>query len=174
MSPIHTPVDPRGPRFAAWVTTAVLVIGLITGNAAVLAAQAVVFAIGALAGLRWHPYSLIYRTLVAPRLGPPTEREDPAPVRFAQGVGFGFAVVAALGYAIGLTALGVVATAFALGAAFLNAAFGFCLGCQIYLRLPARLRWPAPITTTSAQTTTTSAQTMSAVEVTNPERGATA
>jgi hypothetical protein len=149
VSPTHTPVDPRGPRFAAWVTTAVLIVGLITGNAAVLAAQAVVFAIGAFAGLRWHPYSLIYRVLVAPRLGPPTEREDAAPVRFAQGVGFGFAMVAALGYTTGPTALGVIATALALGAAFLNAAFGFCLGCQIYLRLPARWRGQAPTTTTS-------------------------
>ena len=26
------------------------------------------------------------------------------------------------------------------GAAFLNAAFGLCLGCEIYLRLPLQLR----------------------------------
>ncbi|MGH3990501.1 MAG: DUF4395 family protein, partial [Pseudonocardiaceae bacterium] len=35
------PVDPRGPRFAAWVTIAVLVIVLVTGSAVLLAAQAV-------------------------------------------------------------------------------------------------------------------------------------
>jgi zinc transporter ZupT len=61
------------------------------------------------------------------------EREDVAPLRFAQGVGFGFAVVGVLGYATGLTGLGIVATAFALAAAFLNAAFAFCLGCETYL-----------------------------------------
>ncbi|MGH3940475.1 MAG: DUF4395 domain-containing protein [Pseudonocardiaceae bacterium] len=134
------PVDPRGPRFTAWVTTVVLVVVLVTGSAALLAAQAVVFALGAFAGLRWHPYGLLYRSLVAPRLAPATEREDPAPIRFSQGMGFAFAVVGVLGYATGFTALGMTVTALALAAAFLNAAFGYCLGCEIYLRLPARLR----------------------------------
>jgi Domain of unknown function (DUF4395) len=126
-------VDPRGPRFAAWVTTVVLAVVLVTGWWPLLAAQGVVFAIGAFAGLRVAPYSILYRTFVAPRLEPTDEREDTAPLRFAQGVGFGFAVVGVLGYAAGLTALGIVATAFALAAAFLNAAFAFCLGCETYL-----------------------------------------
>jgi len=126
-------VDPRGPRFAAWVTTVVLAVVLVTGWWPLLAAQAVVFAIGAFAGFRVAPYSIAYRTLVAPRLAPTEEREDTAPLRFAQGVGFAFAVVGVLGYASGVTALGVVATAFALAAAFLNAAFAFCLGCETYL-----------------------------------------
>jgi hypothetical protein len=126
-------VDPRGPRFAAWVTTVVLSVVLVTGWWPLLAAQAVVFAIGAYAGLGLAPYSVLYRTLVAPRLRPSSEREATEPLRFAQAVGFGFAVVGVLGYATGLTALGVVATAFALAAAFLNAAFGFCLGCETYL-----------------------------------------
>lgn len=126
-------VDPRGPRFAAWVTTAVLAIVLVTSWWPLLAAQAVVFAIGAFAGLHVAPYSLIYKLVVAPRLRPPTEREDQAPLRFAQGVGFGFAVLGTLGYLFDVPVLGVVATAFALAAAFLNAAFAFCLGCETYL-----------------------------------------
>jgi hypothetical protein len=77
--------------------------------------------------------------LVAPRLAPPTQREDAAPVRFSQTVGLVFAVVGTAGYLGGLTVLGVVATAFALAAAFLNAAFGFCLGCEMYA-LIARFR----------------------------------
>ena len=127
------PVDHRGPRFAAWVTTVVLAVVLVTGWWPVLAAQAVVFAIGGFIGLGYAPYSLLYRHLVAPRLGPAGEREDAAPVRFAQGVGFGFAVIGVLGYATGAVWLGIVATAFALAAAFLNAAFAFCLGCETYL-----------------------------------------
>ncbi|HWM07542.1 MAG TPA: DUF4395 domain-containing protein [Actinophytocola sp.] len=127
------PVDPRGPRFAAWVTTAVLALVLVTGWWPLLAAQAVVFAAGALIGLHVAPYSLVYRYLIAPRLPPATEREDAAPLRFAQGLGFGFALVGTLGYATGLTTLGIVATALALAAAFLNAAFAFCLGCEAYL-----------------------------------------
>jgi hypothetical protein len=127
------PVDPRGPRFAAWVTTVVLAIVLITGWWPLLAAQAVVFAIGGFIGLRYAPYSLLYRYLIASRLRPTDEREDAAPLRFAQSVGFGFAAVGVLGYATGTTWLGITATAFALAAAFLNAAFAFCLGCETYL-----------------------------------------
>jgi hypothetical protein len=129
------PVDPRGPRFAAWVTTVVLAAVLITGWWPLLAAQGVVFAIGAFVGLRYAPYSLLYRYLVAPRLRPSSEREDAAPLRFAQGMGFAFAVVGVLGYATGATWLGITATALALAAAFLNAAFAFCLGCETYLLL---------------------------------------
>ena len=126
-------VDPRGPRFAAIITTVVLAVVLITGWWPLLAVQTVVFAIGAFVGLKPAPYSLLYRYLVAPRLAPTSEREDAAPLRFAQAVGFVFALVGTIGYASGVTALGVVATAFALFAAFLNAAFNFCLGCEMYL-----------------------------------------
>src|SRR4051794_25802117 len=135
-------VDPRGPRFGAAVTTAVLAVVLITGGGWLLAAQAVVFAIGAVAGLRFAPYGVLYRTLVAPRLTPAPELEAEAPPRFAQAVGLLFAVVGAIGYLTGLTALGVVATAFALAAAFLNAAFDYCLGCEVHLRLVRLLGRP--------------------------------
>ena len=133
-------LDPRGPRFAAAVTTVVLVVVLATGSGWLVLAQAVVFAWTAYDPRR-GPYALIYRTLVAPRLAVPTEREDAAPVRFAQGVGLVFLAVATVGYLSGATVLGMVFAAFALAAAFLNAAFGLCLGCEAYLaarRLGAR------------------------------------
>jgi hypothetical protein len=129
----HVEIDPRGPRFGALITTLVLVIVLITSSAWLLAAQAVVFAIGALAGLKYAPYGMIYRFLIRPRLGPPSEMEAEAPPRFAQGVGLVFAVVGVIGYATTLTWLGIAATACALIAAFLNGAFGLCLGCEMYL-----------------------------------------
>lgn len=132
----NTPqVDPRGPRFGAWITTVVLVVTLVTGWWPLLAVQGVIFAIGGFAGLGYAPYGLVYRYLVAPRLSPTSEREESGPPRFAQLVGFVFALVGVIGYASGLTALGIVATALALVAAFLNAAFAFCLGCEVYLLL---------------------------------------
>ncbi len=143
-------VDVRGPRFTAWVTTAVLIVTLLVSGvssaaaAALLAAQAVVFAIGAVGGPRRHPYGRLFATLVAPRLGPVTEREPVPPLKFAQLVGFLFAVVGAAGFAFGVTALGLTATAFALVAAFLNAAFGICLGCQIYPLVTRFRRTPSP------------------------------
>ena len=126
-------VDVRGPRFAAWVTSAVLALALILGSGALVAVQAAVFAVGAFAGLRYAPYGVLFRRFVAPRLGPVREREPEAPVRFAQLVGLLFAVVGAAGYLLGAPVLGAVATGFALVAALLNAATGFCLGCELYL-----------------------------------------
>jgi Domain of unknown function (DUF4395) len=133
-------IDPAGPRFGALITTAVLIAVLVTGSAWLLAAQAVVFAIGATFGLRYAPYGLIYRYAVKPRLTPPGELEPEAPPRFAQGVGFVFAVIGVIGYAKGVTGLGIAATALALVAAFLNGAFGICLGCEMYLLI--RRVWP--------------------------------
>jgi hypothetical protein len=128
-------VDPRGPRFGAALTTVVLAVVLLTGSGWLLALQALVFGIGAVAGLRWAPYGVLYRRLVRPRLAPPAELEAEAPPRFAQGVGLLFALVGTVGYLAGAPVVGVVATAMALVAAFLNAAFDLCLGCEVHLRL---------------------------------------
>jgi ammonia channel protein AmtB len=131
-------VDVRGPRFAAWVTTIVLVATLIVSGISTLAAaiilgvQAVIFAIGAVAGPRRHPYGIVFAKVVAPRLAPVREREPVAPLKFAQLVGLVFAVFGFTGFAAGAPLVGVIATGAALVAAFLNAAFGICLGCQLY------------------------------------------
>lgn len=130
-----SPVDPRGPRFTAWITAVILAVVLVTGWWRLLAAQTVLFGLCAFITLRLNPWGHVYRAVVQPRLTPTKEREAPEPLRFAQGVGFVFALVGTVGYAAGLTTVGVVATALALVAAFLNAAFGLCLGCQMYLLL---------------------------------------
>jgi hypothetical protein len=135
-------IDPRGPRFAAAITTVVLAVAFVLDSAWVLGFQVVVFAIAALAGLQWSPYAWLYRTLVRPRLAPPTELEDPAPPRFAQAVGL---VVAGLGLVFALAGADLaveIGAGLAFIAAALNAVFGLCLGCELYLLL-ARLR-PTP------------------------------
>jgi len=93
-------------------------------------AQAAVFTLG---GAHRSPYAVVFRRLVRPRIGPPAHLEDPRPLRFAQVVGLLFTLVALAGAAIGWPVLMVAATAAALAAAFLNAAFGICLGCEVYL-----------------------------------------
>src|SRR3954466_3924327 len=90
-------IDVRGPRFAAAVTAVVLAVALVLGSGVLVAVQAVVFAVGAFVGLRYAPYGVLFRLLVAPRLGPVREREPEAPPRFAQLVGLRFAVVGARG-----------------------------------------------------------------------------
>lgn len=138
-------VDVRGPRFAAWITTGVLVAVLVIASvslpaaAVVLGVQALVFACGATLGPRRSPYGALFARVVAPRVSEPTEYEPVAPLRFAQAVGLVFATVGAVAYAFGFGTVGSVATGFALFAALLNAAFGFCLGCRIY-PLVARMR----------------------------------
>ena len=121
-------IDPRGPRFAAWITSFVLAAVLVTGSGWLLAAQAVVFVLGA-AG--YNPYALFWKRFL--KRTPPVELEDARPPRFAQVVGLAFAVVGVLGFVAGAVTVGLVAAGLALAAAFLNAAFGICLGCELYL-----------------------------------------
>ncbi|MFI9436744.1 MULTISPECIES: DUF4395 domain-containing protein [Streptosporangium] len=119
--------DPRALRSAAAVTTIVLALVLITGSAWLLAAQALVFALGIFGA---SPYGMVFKGIVK---SPPRELEDAAPPRFAQGVGLAFALVGLVGYITQITPLALGAVAAALFAAFLNAAFGFCLGCEMFL-----------------------------------------
>jgi len=130
-------IDPRGPRFTAAVTAVVLAAVLLAAPSgvatALLGVQAVLFAVGAALGVQRTPLAWVFRTAIRPRLAPPTELEDAAPPRFAQGVGLAFAVVGLVGFVSGLDLLGLIATGFALVAALLNAVFGLCLGCEMYL-----------------------------------------
>ncbi|WP_067243593.1 DUF4395 domain-containing protein [Microbacterium resistens] len=165
-------IDPRGPRFAAAITSALLLVAtaLAMADAStpaeasfgwfayqpladatfvptvpwtdratepgfVLALVVALLFAWSLISPRTQPWALLFRAAVRPRLSPPADLEDPRPPRFAQGVGL---VVVAVGLALHL--LGVpwalpVATAAAFVAAFLNAVFGLCLGCQLYLLL---------------------------------------
>jgi hypothetical protein len=134
----ETTIDARGPRFSALLTTIVLGVALATTNAWLLIFQSAIFAIGAFKGPQHTPYAFVFNKLVKPKLKSEAEIEDVRPPQFAQRVGFGFTVVAIFG-AIFLPELATIAVSFALAAAFLNAAFNFCLGCEIYLRI-ARLR----------------------------------
>ncbi|WP_314422114.1 DUF4395 domain-containing protein [uncultured Microbacterium sp.] len=155
-------IDPRGPRFAATITTVLLLVatflGLVgvstartdSGIAAIGAATLVqraldpgfVLAVAIAALFLWSvvspttaPWGVVFRRFVRPRLAPPTELEDPRPPRFAQGVGLFVVTIGIVLHLIGVPWALPIATAAAFVAAFLNAAFSFCLGCQMYLLL---------------------------------------
>jgi len=129
-------IDARGPRFGAAITMVVLLLVIYFDSAVLLAIQTLVWAIGAFAGPHnKSPYGFIFKTLVKPRLKSVGELENVKPPQFAQLVGFLFGVVGLIGVVIGSSTVFLIATAFALAAAFLNAVFNFCLGCEMYLLL---------------------------------------
>ena len=138
----QTGIDPRGPRFGAGITGVLLLVviglslgGLLLPALIIFIAQTLLFAWGAFAGIARHPYGLLFKRLVRPRLKPPAELEDPIPPTFAQGVGFFITAVGVILTLLGLTLALPIAAALAFVAAFLNSVFGYCLGCQIYLFL---------------------------------------
>ena len=149
-------IDPRGPRFAAGITSLLLLIAVFLGLTGLstssdlatatvaerfldpgfllLLVIALLFLWGVLSP-RTAPWGVLYRKLVQPRLGPPAELEDPRPPRFAQGVGLFVVGVGLVLHLLGVPWALPIAAALAFVAAFLNAAFGLCLGCQLYLLL---------------------------------------
>jgi hypothetical protein len=126
-------IDARGPRFSATLTTIVLGSALVTHSIILIGLQLVVFTIGAFLGPQKTPYAWVFKKYVKPRLSGDVPTEDVRPPQFAQKVGFLFAAVALSGSLLGIGLLFTIATGFALAAAFLNAAFNFCLGCEMYL-----------------------------------------
>lgn len=130
------PIDPRGPRFNAALTSLVLTAVLLTAHTGwglvLLALQAAHFATAVVAGVTRTPAAFAFRTWIRPRLTAPDRWEDPRPVRFAQGIGLGFTLVALAGFLTGTAWLGYGAVGFALAAALLNATVNVCLGCWVY------------------------------------------
>jgi hypothetical protein len=135
-------LDPRGPRFGAAITAVLLLVviflaltGADTAALLLLSTLAALFAWGAFAGAGRHPWGIVFKRLVRPRLAPPAELEDAAAPTFAQGVGLAVTLAGVILALLGLpNAVGIAAAA-AFVAAFLNAVFDYCLGCQIYLLL---------------------------------------
>jgi small-conductance mechanosensitive channel len=147
----RTTIDPRGPRFGAAITAVLLLVAialaLLEGTADSLTARLVqpafilflaislVFAWGAFAGVARHPYGLLFKKAVRPRLDPPAELEDPAPPTFAQGVGFVITAIGVVLFLVGVPYAIVITGSLAFIAAFLNSVFDYCIGCQLYLLL---------------------------------------
>jgi hypothetical protein len=139
-------IDVRGPRFGAAITSVVLASALLTQGrigVALVVWQWTMFAIAAVAGLRYSVYGNLFR-LIKRRfdLGPPPETEPEAGPRFAQACGLAVLTVALVALALDATLLawGSVATVLALS--LLLASTNVCIGCLLYgviSRLPAPL-----------------------------------
>jgi hypothetical protein len=136
-------LDPRGPRFGAGITSVLMVLVIYFSLApetidiafGIMAFAVLMFTFGSLLGPAKHPYSYLYKYTLRKFLKDPTELEAPKPVHFAQVVGL---IVTGTGFLLHILAVPnalPVAAAAAFIAAFLNAVFAYCLGCQMYLGL---------------------------------------
>jgi len=128
-------IDARGPRYTAALTTLILSAAIITESNLIIGFQFAVFLSAVIFGLRRSIYGFLYRNLIQPRLKGPVPSEYESAPRFAQLIGAIFALTGLIGGLTGNSSVFLIATGFALSAAFLNAVFGFCLGCQLYLIL---------------------------------------
>ena len=87
-----------------------------------------------LTGPTLSPLGQVVTRLVAPAVG--RERPVPGPPkRFAQGIGAALSTAAVAAWATGNLGLSWILVAMILGAASLEAALGFCLGCKIFALL---------------------------------------
>jgi Domain of unknown function (DUF4395) len=126
-------IDVRGPRFSAAITFVVLAVAFGLRVPWLLAVQVVVFAIAALAGLRWSPYGNLFRFLKRRLdLGPPPATEPEAGPRFSQLMGLLFSGGGLIAIAAGATGLGWALVLVVVALSGLLAATGLCVGCEVY------------------------------------------
>lgn len=129
-------IDPRGYRFGAAVTLVLALLAVLLGSDAGLIPMALLvllFLPGATVGPQATVQSWLFKRLIRPRIGAPAETESFRPPRFAQQMGLAMSALALILGLVNLAAGFYVFAVMVLLASFLNAVFGFCLGCEIYL-----------------------------------------
>jgi hypothetical protein len=140
LTPPARRIDPRGQRFGAGVSAAVLAgaflaaapwVAILVGlNLAVSAAFGTRFFVP---GRAWPAVRRLFR------LGPPSHLEHEYPPRFAQALGAAAIGLATLAFALGATSLGWLLVGAVAALQVLLAATGICVGCRLYV-----LRWWVP------------------------------
>jgi len=133
-------IDPRGPRVTAAITLIVLGGAFLTHSTALVIIQLIQFAVGGFLSPKKAPYGLFYRKVIQPRLNGNFIGEDIRGPQFSQKVGLLFAGLSTIGAFAKIDLLFSIPVIFALVAAFLNAVFDYCLGCQIYLLIQRATR----------------------------------
>jgi len=130
--------NPVNEKAARTVAGGVVLLGLTAIALAafdqgwLLAVIALGFWARVLTGPTLSPLGQLAVRVVAPRLGPAKPVAGP-PKRFAQGMGVAFSTTAVvLWFGLGEHAAAVVTLAMLTGAAFLEAAFGYCMGCKVF------------------------------------------
>lgn len=139
LTPSTRSIDPRGQRFGAAVSAAILLgafaLGLPWLAALVGLNLAIAAAFGSRLFLPGRPWPLVRRVL---RLGP-TEPEHEYPPRFAQALGATFIALGTVLFLAGATVPGWLLVGGVALLQVLLAATGICVGCRLYF-----MRWWVP------------------------------
>lgn len=158
-------IDARGPRWVGGFTfvlaVAALFLSLLHSSSGSVAERAaapefvlfvvlgVSFALGVAFGNGAHPFAVVYRHLIRPRLSGPAPQEDARPPRFALVVGLAVSVAGAVLQLAGVPFALAAAAGILVVASALQAFAGVCLGCQVFVLLVrvgvVRLRRPLTV-----------------------------
>ena len=130
------PLDRSARRVNQTFIITFLVIGFLFNAPIFVVFVAAVMAIGT----AWPQAALfqrLYRDVLRPRkiVQPDVHDEDPAPHRFAQGMGAGVLIIALIGFLLGALAVGWALSIVVIVLAAVNLFFGFCAGCFVFFQL---------------------------------------
>ena len=144
-------IDVRGPRFVGGYTFVLSVAALflalvrplepsfgaraVSPEALILFVLWLSFGAGTFLGNGAHPFAIVFRVLIRPRLRGTAEFDDPRPHRFALLIGFTLSTLGLVLHLVGVPYGLAVSAALLVVASFLQAFVGLCLGCQAYLLL---------------------------------------
>jgi Domain of unknown function (DUF4395) len=130
-------VDTHLAKFSQASIVVLTALAFILNQPIIVAFTAVIMALSALAP-SISPFRLIYNGVIIPLhlLKPRIVEDDPAPHRFAQGVGAAFLIVATLVlYLTKATVVGWALDLIVFVLAGINLTVGFCAGCFVYYHL---------------------------------------
>ena len=137
-APASTPrVDAHLGKFSQACTVVLAALAFILSQPIIVLITALILAIAALAP-SVSPYRLLYRGIVLPLhlLRPRIVEDDPAPHRFAQGVGAVFLIASSIVlFLTKATAVGWTLDLIVFVLAAINLTVGFCAGCFVYYHL---------------------------------------
>lgn len=129
-------VDHNAIKFSQVGLTVVALVAFAVGAVWLVGVLAIIMAVST-AVPPWGPFRVLYRSVVLPAgwLRPNIVDDDPAPHRFAQGVGAAFLGASWIALTAQASALGWVLTVIVAALAMLNVLANFCAGCFVYYQL---------------------------------------
>jgi hypothetical protein len=130
--PFPNPVNETSARIVAAGAVVLGIAYTATGNVVVLAALTYGFLARVTTGPAFSPLGLIATRVITPRIRTEHKFVPGPPKRFAQAIGLAFGIAALVLVAVDQATASRIVIAGLVGAAFLESAFAFCLGCVIF------------------------------------------